>query len=188
VRAPDYVEAVVGWRLWHVVETGAGLRLRSPLYRTVWTPRQEMIARCRRGAESAVLLSSPRTRHSTPDERCSCGIYASRTPAQAAAYLSRFFKQREGVLHRVIGQVSLYGLVVECERGWRASRAYPALLYVPVPRRRRPSLLTGVRPSPLPAEEITWALGDYGVPVEVVGCATVSDLAERLDSVASSIR
>jgi hypothetical protein len=30
----------------------------------------------------------------------------------------------------VIGRVSLWGLVVECERGWRAQLAYPERLFV----------------------------------------------------------
>jgi hypothetical protein len=32
----------------------------------------------------------------------------------------------------VLGRVSLWGEVVECERGYRASHAYPAALYVPL--------------------------------------------------------
>lgn len=183
VRAPDFIEPIVGWRLWHVVETEAGLRLRSPLYRTVWTPRQEMIAACRRGAESALLIHSPRKpRHSVPDERCGCGIYASRTPGRAAAYLSRFFKQRDGVLHRVIGCVSLWGSMVECESGWRASHAYPARIYVPAPRERRlPFVPRSIRPC-LRAEGIALGLADYGVPVELTDCTSIRDLAEALGS------
>jgi hypothetical protein len=33
---------------------------------------------------------------------------------------------------RVLGLVSLWGTVVECERGYRASHAYPLHLYVPI--------------------------------------------------------
>ena len=29
------------------------------------------------------------------------------------------------VIGRLLGQVALWGKVVECERGWRAERAYP---------------------------------------------------------------
>jgi hypothetical protein len=34
------------------------------------------------------------------------------------------------VLGRVAGRVRLWGTVVECERGWRASHAYPSRLLV----------------------------------------------------------
>ena len=180
--APDYIEPVVGWRLWHLAERDGALRLVSPLYRTAWLPRRELVAACRRGMESGLSLYWPgRRRHAPPDPRCGCGIYAGRTPAEATAYMTRFFKQRDDVLHRVIGTVSLWGVVVECERGWRASRAYPRNIYVPVTRRRRLSFV-GLKPPALPAEEIAFALADYGVPIELVDCATLGDLAETLDA------
>lgn len=183
MHAPDYVEPIAGWRLWHVVERQGALRLVSPLYRTLWTPRHEMVAACRRGVESLVLSIRPvALRHSPPHGRCSCGIYASQTPAQAVAYLSRLFRQRVDVVHRVIGHVSLWGSVVECERGWRASHAYPAHIYVPTPTRRWLSLVTGMTKPCLPAREITLALADYGVPVEIVECADLRDLAAALDA------
>lgn len=182
MKAPDYVEPIVGWRVWHVVETRGALRLRSPLYRTIWTPRQEIVAACRRGAESPLLPYWPGPgRHSPPHERCRCGIYASHSAAQAAPYVARFFKYRDDVVHRVIGRVSLWGAVIECERGWRASHAYPAQIYVPAPRRRRLALFTGMTRPARAVEEVAFGLADYGVPVEIVACATVRDVAENLD-------
>lgn len=181
MHAPDYVESILGWRLWHVVERQGALRLCSPLYRTLWVPRQEMVAACRRGVESRVLSIRPGVRrHSPPHGRCSCGIYASRTPDQAAAYLSRLFRQPEDVLHRVIGHVSLWGTVVECERGWRASHAYPARIFVPAPQRRGLSFLRSRRLFFSP-EEIALALADYGVPVEIVDCKSLGDVASALE-------
>ena len=183
--APDYCEPIVGWRVWHVVGRDGGLCLLSPLYRTAWLPRQELVAACRRGMESGLSLYWPgRRRHAAPHPTCGCGIYAGRTPADATAYITRFFKQREDVLHRVIGTVSLWGVVVEGERGWRASHAYPQRIFVPVPtRRRRLSLLSDLRRPALPPEEIALALADYGVLVELVGCTTARDVAESLEAV-----
>lgn len=181
MQAPDYVEPIVGWRLWHVVERQGALRLCSPLYRTLWVPRQEMVAACRRGVESRVLSIRPGVRrHSPPHARCSCGIYASRTPDQAAAYLSRLFRQPEDVLHRVIGHVSLWGTVVECERGWRASHAYPARICVPAPERRALLPLRSRRPAVSP-DQIAFALADYGVPVEIIECRSLGDVAGALE-------
>lgn len=168
MSAPDYAEAIVGWRLWHVAERGGALRLRSPLYRTPWPPRMELVAVCRGG------------RHPSPDPVCGCGVYGSRTATDAAAYLTKFFKSRDDVLHRVIGTVSLWGTVVECERGWRASRAYPRRIYVPAPSRARLIAIGGLRRPALPPAEIADALAEYGVPVELVECSSLSELADTL--------
>ena len=183
--APDYFEPIVGWRLWHVAERQGALRLLSPLHRTTWAPRRELVAACRRGMESSLSLYWPgKRRHAPPDPGCGCGIYGSRTPAEAAAYMTGCFKQHEDVLHRVIGTVSLWGVVVECERGWRASHAYPQRIFVPVlTRRLRLSLLGDLRRPALPPEEIALALADYGMPVELVDCTTARDVAETLEAV-----
>lgn len=175
--APDYVAPLEGWRLWHVVERDGELRLVSPLYRIQWPARRELVAACRRGLEPGLSLHPPRTRHAAPSPGCGCGIYGSCGPVQAAAYMSRFFKQREDVVHRVIGTVSLWGDVVECDSGWRASYAYPRRLYVPLPQGRR-FALRGLRRPAIPAVEIALELADYGVPVDLVECASIDELAE----------
>ncbi len=61
----------------------------------------------------------------------------------------------------VIGTVSLWGRVVECTRGWRASHAYPKAIYVPATH--GPYWLRAER-----AEEVALALTDYGIPVELL--------------------
>ena len=68
-------------------------------------------------------------------------------------------------VHRVIGTVSLWGRVVECARGWRASRAYPRRIYVP--GTRAPYWLRAER-----AEEVALGLTDYDVPVELLDSHT----------------
>jgi hypothetical protein len=178
MRAPDYVEPTLGWRVWDVVELDGRLRLRSPAFLTVWSPRRELIALCRRSLPA--LSWGGLGDHAAPHARCSCGIYAAKQPAQATSYLTHCFPRRGGVLHRVIGRVSLWDLVVECQRGWRAGRAYPASLYVPSARKRRlPSLFHLTRPL-VPAEEIALSLTDYGVPVELIDCRTTRELLAQL--------
>lgn len=78
----------------------------------------------------------------------------------------------------VIGQVSLWGSVVECERGWRASHAYPACLYVPLGQHGRLSVLSGRAAD---AERLALSLRAYRVPVELVACASVRELARALE-------
>jgi hypothetical protein len=123
--------------------------------------------------------------HDAPDEGCRCGIYAAATAAEAAASVSDPARPRDGIVHHVIGRVSLWGTVVECERGWRAERAYPASLAVPAPVAQAPKrhLLRPRRqrtPS-RPAGEIARALCAYGVPVELVACETLGELAAALE-------
>lgn len=187
MNAPDYAGPLVGWRSWHVVEKEGSLRLRSPLYLATWPPRRELVATCWPRTQAALALYwERRLAHEPPDERCGCGIYAARTAAQAVAYMSRLFKPHGPILHRVVGTVSLWGTVVECDHGWRASHAYPAHIYVPVPVGRRLSLLPGrLRRPRLPAEEIALQLADYGIPVELVEFWTLQELADTLDATAA---
>jgi hypothetical protein len=79
----------------------------------VWEPGRPLAARCEHG-------------HSAPDLDCACGIYAARDPAEARRYLVG--RDEADVIGRVLGQVFLWGRVVEGEHGWRAERAYPAAL------------------------------------------------------------
>jgi hypothetical protein len=129
--APDYVEPIVGWRTWLVVCEGEGFRLRSVVFDTLWLQRTELVASCLRGA-----LSQWRRRreHVPPVCGCGCGIYAAKEPEDAASYLEGRSWADALSTHRVIGTVSLWGRVIECARGWRASRAYPKTIYVPAVR------------------------------------------------------
>ena len=148
-EAPDYIEPFEGWRVWRVVRVDGTFRLGSIVQHTVWPTETELPARC----ERLRLFRRRRHRHDAPQLSCECGIYAAATLTQLRMYLA------EGLhgLSRVLGQVALWGTVVECERGFRASHAYPTRLFVPddagAPWR------TG-------ATEIALALCAYGVPVE----------------------
>lgn len=158
--APDYIEPVLGWRSWLVVREGEDFRLRSVLYETLWLPRKELVARCLHRRISFPWRKQ-RVEHAPPAEECACGIYAAREPKEALAYIDgRGWADTQSV-HRVIGRVSLWGDVVECERGWRASSAYPRAIYVPPTR--APFWL-----SVEDAEVIALSLTDYNVPVELL--------------------
>jgi hypothetical protein len=158
---PDYIEPIVGWRTWLVTREGKGFRLRSIVYDALWFPRDELVASClgRSGA-----LSFPRRRraeHVPPAGDCGCGIYAARKPEEAASYLEGRSWGVALSVQWVIGTVSLWGRVVECTRGWRASHAYPKAIYVPATH--GPYWLRAEW-----AEEVALALTDYGVPVELL--------------------
>ena len=112
--------------------------------------------------------------HAAPQATCHCGLYASTSVKRAARFV-----QGHGSLHEaigaVIGQVSLWGSVVECECGWRASHAYPARLYVPLGKQGRFSILFGY------GADAAQALRAYGVPVELVASGSLRELARVLE-------
>lgn len=172
VTAPDYFEPALGWRTWVVVEQGEALLLRSVVYDTPWPPRQALAAGCEhpRGR----LLSRPWRRkpvHEAPLATCGCGIYATNNVERAIRYLNSD-APFAGARHRVLGRVRLWGSVVETEFGWRASRAYPAHIYVPTHRadRRR-----------VDADQVALGLASYGVPVDIVRGAVEEDAASGLE-------
>lgn len=167
MKAPDYVEPIIAWRAWLVVAEEEGIRLSSVVYRNVWPPRCELKATCHR-----TVFAFPRiwqrkpTDHPAPTERCRCGIHGAKHADHAASYVANELWRDEPLhwplLHRAIGRVSLWGTVVECEDGWRASCAYPQRIYLPARGERDDALGE-------PAQLVA-ALAGYGVPVELIDC------------------
>jgi hypothetical protein len=134
VPAPDYAGALIGWRVWLVVERGDGLRLASVLHDEVWPARAALVARCRR-SEDRFLEPSDLAAHAAPHAECSCGIHAARDPDAVRSYLRG--RDDSGTICRVLGTVLLWGSVVEYERGWRASHAFPHQLLLDDPEVER---------------------------------------------------
>ena len=112
-------EPIEGWRVWNLTEDRSGPRL-LPAGSGVdhWRPRRASEARC---AVPRLLRAGIGT-HAAPDIRCQCGIYASRS-------LELFERPRPAWPPTpVVGTVSLWGTVIEHERGWRGRFAYPGRL------------------------------------------------------------
>jgi hypothetical protein len=131
---------ITGWRIWYLHR----LQLenpRAPLllysgYRSIeWPPMRPMRAECLWGGlDRPAKLDT----HRVPHHMCSCGIYAMRKPNALACDL---FDERE-----VIGQVNLWGTVIEHEEGWRGEYAYPSTIYVPhLVEERYPGAATRLR-------------------------------------------
>jgi hypothetical protein len=111
--------------VWTLVETEAGLRLGSVIHDQVWEPARTAPAICRRHDD---LFAAPVEPHPTPSDVCGCGFHAVRDPVDAWSYLRG--RDEANVVGRILGEVALWGRVVETERGWRAASAYPVRLYV----------------------------------------------------------
>jgi hypothetical protein len=167
-RAPDFAEPIRAWRVWYIVLRERTLRLRSLYFPLLWEPGCNAEAECRR---RCLLRPWRRRSHEVPHKPCDCGIYATTTPSGAADYL-RFMRPPPETIQYAVGRVSLWGVVIECERGWRAAYAYPARLYVPTrSTARRPRL----RP-----REVAEGLAGYGVPVTVTDASDRSELVEAI--------
>lgn len=176
-RAPDYIDPVKGWRTWLVVQSHDGARLASVSFPALWPRRRRLVAECGRGFHTG---AGPPLRidHRAPSMDCSCGIYATWNldrATQIADCATARFRDCLGraVLGAALGEVSLWGKVVECAHGWRAGFAYPARIYVLAPSYgRRSQVATG--------DELAADLAAYGVPVETLECASTLEIRRLL--------
>jgi hypothetical protein len=109
-----YLEPIRGWRVWKVADG----RLYSTVFGTLWPDRARLEARCGLGGRSSP--GGLRGVHEAPSRGCDCGIYALKSRADAL-FLAHQIAQPALV---AVGRVSLWGHVVETERGYRAQYAY----------------------------------------------------------------
>lgn len=160
-RAPDFGEPVRAWRLWEVDDLEGSPRLRSLNRNCFWPVRSRFEARC----EAHKLRRWRKARHAAPSETCTCGVYG------VSFESIREFTVHEGLSPErslALGTVSLWGDVVECERGWRAAFAYPSRLFMPVACAHAAAKATG--------------LEDYGVPVELLETSSVGRVLDEIES------
>lgn len=123
VMVPDFAEPMVGWRAWGVagnLRPGELPLLHSATYGAVWTPREPMVAVCKSNPDHV------------PGERCACGLYSAKTREhlQSMNY-HRYGERRSRHEFCVMGEVNLWGKIVEGTQGWRAQCGYPKKLYLP---------------------------------------------------------
>lgn len=169
LEPPDYVEAVTAWRVWRVVLRNGGYRLASVVHSTVWPSDEALSAVCARQTLLPRFLRRSRRPHEVPDAGCECGIYGTDLERLGPYVVDEPFGGSAG---RAIGRVSLWGTVVECERGFRASHAFPQHVYVPLDGSSRPD----------ESRRLLADLRAYGVPVEVVAarCADAPAILGRV--------
>jgi hypothetical protein len=163
--APDFAEPIVAWRVWRVVARRGTYSLASVVKPTLWPAGEPLEAVCLRTSRLRAWWQQRRGEvRAVPDLRCVCGIYGAIDLSHVRQYLVD--GPAYAAVAQVLGEVSLWGRVIECEYGFRASHAYPRRIYVPadVGGRRREELLRG--------------LEEYGVPVDALPgrCADVVSL------------
>lgn len=112
-RIPDAFAVITAWRGWAVTAIEGQWRLKALGKSHVWEPRKLLIARCDKGAS-----------HPAPNFDCQCGVWAFKELDGLVSALQRYTDIR------VIGNVSLWGRVIETENGYRAQYAYPSELWL----------------------------------------------------------
>lgn len=115
-KMPDLVQPIVAWRAWKVGYAPDGKpQLEALGVSGVWPVKQPMSATC--GA-SCVM-----PKHAAPCKGCSCGMWAFKTR-------DTLLEAADGYGPVVLGEVYLWGKVVETESGYRAQYAYPKELWL----------------------------------------------------------
>lgn len=132
-RIQQEIELVPGvitaWRAWNIMEDSGVIVLRSITHNVIWTPKQELIARCRRTEYSH---HSAFDLHKPPDLAHSCGIYSLKNEQDSLLWMNH----QSGHRTKVWGRVKIWGRVIEFERGYLAEFAYPEEVYVPKERQK----------------------------------------------------
>lgn len=180
-RAPDVIGPLVGWRAWYIRDTAEGWRLFSIHYSEPWPAGRRFEAACHRGRYVSTAEESTHARHDAPGRQCLCGVYAAKDVEQAKQYLVPSYAGLEGGLPpgpdyipRAVGQVNVWGRVLDCPLGYRASSAYPARLWIPT---RRPD---GKR---VDVEAVALDLLAYGVPVDLLDAGPQHEIVRELGAI-----
>jgi hypothetical protein len=165
--APDYVEPIVAWRVWRVADDGGEVFLRSLFHTSNWPRYEPLEAHC----EASRLLPWRwwGGRHDAPSEGCECGIYGAPWSLIASELKRGILVRRRGL---VIGQVSLWGRVVEAAHGWRAGFAYPKRLFLSV----------AADSDPVEQYRMLNGLESYGVGAELVRFDNLIPVLELIDA------
>lgn len=109
---PDRIEVITGWRAW----TAKDGKLAALGQKTIWKPKKQMEAKCK--------SYGSKKEHDAPAFDCECGVWAFKSLEILTAALASYKDIR------VVGNVALWGRVIETENGWRAQYAYPSELWL----------------------------------------------------------
>ena len=115
---PDYIEAVVGWRIWRTTGWPSEPILVGLFKNVLWPLRAALIAECDKHGDSAPVFE------------CTCGIHALKWWRATEFRSALFNRPRDPYL--VVGEVFLWGEAIEHDLGWRAANAYPKAVAVVV--------------------------------------------------------
>lgn len=119
-------EPLVGWRMWDVLHTTKeeGWRLKAISHTHIWEPYVPMRGTCNNKPPEEI------TDHVCPSWEHRCGVHAVKEVFQVKKWGSPTNGPR-AVHVRVLGELDMWGRVLEYEEGFRAEWGYPRKLYLP---------------------------------------------------------
>lgn len=112
-------EVITGWRAWRIVDFQrrgniSEKRLQALGTSPVWEPYQANVAICNTDGS-----------HEAPWPTCHCGFWAFKEREHVERSLFETYGGEKG---KAIGQIALWGRVLECTHGYRGEYAYPQTL------------------------------------------------------------
>lgn|SRR5262245_1177049 len=120
VTIPDYFESLVGWRLWSSFDPNTG-GLKALANNYYWMPGKTLAARC----DSCGSPAKPAFNNHV-------GMYAFKNLLELVKQDGGGFTSSRWSVHGspIVGQVYLWGTILDCEFGYRAQFAYPKALLI----------------------------------------------------------
>jgi hypothetical protein len=124
--APDLIEPIVGYRAWRYTTNDRGVQLLAFVL-AGGLPKNDWDGAWAEWVTASCPSQGPT--HLAPEESCTCGFYAMKSPDDVGEFASAIEQQAvmslqversEGV---VFGRVQLAGKVIEHATGYRAERA-----------------------------------------------------------------
>lgn len=128
MRIPDYFEPLVGWRSWKVSHSGV---LSAAASGNVWYPGIPNRAMCNvanNGVNWGQFGCHPVW--DAPYPNCSCGFYCFKDLQGELMQLLEYDSMTYATSSQSLGQVNMWGKIIEHERGHRAQYIYPKALIV----------------------------------------------------------
>lgn len=118
---PEMPGTIIAWRAWRVEgklpDFGVPPRMYSVAHGDYfWPHRQHVEALCSKDQSHV------------PGQGCSCGLYAAKSRSHLLSLGYPGYAQPH---FTVIGEVAMWGKVIEGSKGWRAQYSYPRRLFVP---------------------------------------------------------
>lgn len=123
-RMPDYCHTLTSYRGWQIRNE----KLSALGQTNDWKPKTAKPAKCSNGSN-----------HRAPSRDCGCGYWSFKSMDQLTAALRSY---SSSVV--VVGEVEIWGRVIECENGYRSEFAYPKELWLLKPDLDYLSQLYGV--------------------------------------------
>lgn len=112
-RMPDSLTPITAWRAWALTQDAGEYRLKALGQHSIWLPKKKIEATCAKGG----------TNHPAPHFSCECGVWCFKT-------LELLLPALEGYTVPILGNVSIWGRIIETDKGFRAQYAYPKELWL----------------------------------------------------------